>query len=122
MTTTLVSVELLVLIFCFVQLTIGNPHLKDKPPSECSRILGCTAKNASTNYFKISLPLSLRFSESLRVPLMFHIRCTNLAQLSSLGANTLVVRNVMVVQVSGLAILLEYKVFSTILWNYTTFT
>ena len=46
-----VSVEIFVLIFYFVELTIGNPRPKDNPPPECSRILGWTANNSSTHHF-----------------------------------------------------------------------
>ena len=73
-----VSVELSMLRFCFVELTIGNPCPKDKPPPEFPRISIWTENDASTHHFKISIPLALRVSESLCVPLMYHIRCTNL--------------------------------------------
>ena len=117
-----VSMELFVLIFFFVELMIGNPRPKDNPPPECPRILGWTANNASTHHFKIPLPLALRVSESLLVPLRYRIRCTNLAQSYLLGARTLVVRNVMDVQVSGLSLLVAYKVFDTIFWKSLNFS
>ena len=72
-----VSVELFVVIFCFVELTIGNPRLKDKPPLEYTRILGWNAKDSSTLHFKIPLPLELRVSEILLVPLRYCIIWTN---------------------------------------------
>ena len=60
-----VSMELFVLIFYFVDLTIGNPCPKDKPPTECPRILGWTENDAFTHYFKSPLTLALRVSEIL---------------------------------------------------------
>ena len=76
-------------------------------------MLGRTANDASTHHFKIPLPLVLRISGSVRMPLVYLIMWTNLAQLSRLGARTLVVRNATAVQVSGLASLVAYKVFAT---------
>ena len=70
---------------------------------------------------KIPLLLVLRFSESLRVTLLSCIRCTNLSQSSLSGARTLVVINTMEIQVSGISLLVSYKVFATGLWNSTTF-
>ena len=117
-----VSMEIFVLSFCFVELTIGNPHPKDKTPPECPLILGWTANDASTHHLKIPFPLVLRVSEILCVPLMYHIRCTNSTQSSLLGAHTLVVINTMAVQVSSLALLVALKVFATRLWNSTIFS
>ena len=116
-----VYMELSVLSFYFVEPPIGNPRPKDKNPTECTLILVWTANGASTHNFKIPLPLSLRVSESLRVLLMYHIRCTNLSQLSLSGARDLVLRNTMDVQVSGIYLLVSYKVFATRLWNSTKF-
>ena len=116
-----VYVEMFVLRSCFVELTIENPQYKDKPTPECTCMLECTTNNASTHHFKIPLPLALRVSGILRLPLMYHIRCTNLAQQSSLGAHNLIVRNTMAMQVSGLDLLVSYKVFVTRLWNSKTF-
>ena len=72
-----VSVERFVVILCFVELTIGNPRLKDKPPLEYTRILGCNAKDSSTLHFEISLQLALRVSEILLVPMKYCIIWTN---------------------------------------------
>ena len=69
-----VSVELWVLSFCFVELTIGNPHPKDNPPPECPLMFGWTANDASTHHFKMPLPLALRISGSVHVPLRYFIR------------------------------------------------
>ena len=117
-----VSMEIFVLIFCFVELTIGNPLPKYKPPPEWPRILGWTANNASTHHFKIPLTLALRVTERFLVPLRYCIRCTSIPQSSSSFACTLVFINSMAVQVSGLAPLVSYKVFATTLWNSTTFS
>ena len=111
--TSLVSVELRVLSFCFVERTMENPRLKDNSLPEYPRMLECTANDASTHHFKIPLPLALRISGSMRVTLMHLIMWTILAQSSRSGAHTLVVRNNTAVQVSSLAHLVAYKVFAT---------
>jgi hypothetical protein len=64
-----VSVEILVLSFCLVELTMGNPRPKDRPHPECPRMLGWTANDVSTRHFKMPLPLALKISGILRVPL-----------------------------------------------------
>ena len=69
-----VSVELRVLSFCLVELTMGNPLPKDNPPPECPRMLGWTANDASTHHFKMPLALALRISGSMRVPLRYFIK------------------------------------------------
>ena len=117
-----VSVEIFVLVLYFVELTIGNPRPKDKPPPEFPRILGWNKNNASTYHFKITLPLALRVIESLLVPLRYRIRCTNFPQSSSSSLCTLVVRNTMDVQVSVISLLVAYKLFDTRLWKSTTFS
>jgi hypothetical protein len=76
-------------------------------------MLGCTANDASTHRFRMPLPLALMISGIVRVPLMYLIKWTNLFQSSLSGAPTLVVRNMIAVQVSGLARLVEYNVFAT---------
>ena len=102
------------LLFCG-----SNTRPEYKPTHEFPCILGWTA---CTHHFKIPLPLALRFSESLRVTLIYFIRCTNLAQLSLSGDLTLVFRNAMDVWVSGIDLLVKDKVFATRLWDSTTFT
>ena len=52
-------------------------------------------------------------SGSVRVPLMYLIMWTILAKSSRSGAQTLVFKNATAVQMSGLACLVAYKVFST---------
>ena len=79
-----VSMKLFVSIIYFVELIIGNPRPKDKPPSKYPRILGWTENDAPTQLLKIPLTLALRVSKSLLVPLMYCIIFTNLAQSSSL--------------------------------------
>ena len=88
-----------------------NPRPKDNPPPEYPRMLGWTANGASTNHFKITLPLALRISGRVRMPLMYLIMWTILAQSSCSGAQNIIVRNVTTVQVSSLAHLVAYKVF-----------
>ena len=85
---------------------IGNPRPKDDPTPECPQILVWTSSDASTHHLKIPLPLSMRVSIILHVPLIYCIRCTKLAQSSSLGASTLFVINAMDEQVSGRSLLL----------------
>jgi hypothetical protein len=114
-----VSVELRVLSVCLVELTMRNPRPRDNPPHKCPRMLGCTANDSSTHHFRMPLPLACRMSGIVRVPLMYLIKWTNLFQSSVLGARTLVVRNAIAVQVSGLARLVDYNFFATRLWNST---
>ena len=92
---------------------MGNPRPKENPPTECPRILGWTANDASTHHFKIPLPLALIISGSVRVPLMYLIMWNILAQLYRLDACTTVFRNATDMQVYGLARLVAYKVFAT---------
>jgi hypothetical protein len=115
-----VYVELLVLSFCLVELTMGNPHPKDRPPPDCPLMLGWTANDTSTHLFKIPLPLALTISGIVRVPMMYLIRWNNLVQSSLSGSRTLVIKNAIVVQVSGISRLLTYTVFTTRLRNYTS--
>ena len=49
--------------------------------------------------------------------LMYHIKWTGLDQFSLSGAYISIVKDEMVVQVSGLDFLMEYKVLDSILWN-----
>ena len=99
--------------FFFVELTMVNLLPKDNPPPECPRMLGWTANDASTHHFKIPLPLALRISGSVRLPLMCLIVWTNLAQSYRSCAQTILVRNATAVKVSGLACLVAYKVSAT---------
>jgi hypothetical protein len=92
---------------------MGKPRLRDSPPPECPRMLKCTANDASTHHFRMPLPVALGISSIVRVPLIYLIKLNNLFQSSLSGARTLVVRNVIAVQVSILARLVEYNVFAT---------
>ena len=67
---------------------------------------------------QIPLPLAMRISRSVRVPLLYLIMWTILSQSSRAGAQTLLIRNSTDVQVSGLACVL-YNVFVTKLCNCT---
>jgi hypothetical protein len=96
-----------------VELTIVKPRPRDIPPHKCPRMLGCTASDASTHHFGMSLPLALRISSIIQVPMIYLIKCTNLFQSSLSGDRTLVVRNVSALQVSDMACLVEYHVFAT---------
>jgi hypothetical protein len=99
------SIELRVLSFCLVELTMGNPLPKDRPPPLCPHMLGWTVNAASTHHFKMPVPLELRISGSMRMPLRYFIRWDSLFQLSLSGACTLVIKNAIAVQVLGLALL-----------------
>jgi hypothetical protein len=114
-----VSVELLVLSSCLVELAMGNTRPKDRPPLECPRMLGWTVNDESTHHFKMPLQLALKIIGIVRVPLMYLLMWTNLVQSSLSGSRTLVVKNAIAVQVSGLDRLVAYKVFATRLWNST---
>jgi hypothetical protein len=85
------SVELQVLSFCLVDLTMGNPLTKDSPPPLCPHMLGWTVNAASTHHFKMPVPLALRISGSVHLPLRYFIRWISLFQSSLSGACTLVV-------------------------------
>ena len=98
---------------------MGNLRPKDNPPPEFPRMLGWTENYASTRHFKIPLRLDLRISGIVRMPLMYLIMWTILAQWSRLGARTLVVRNTIAMQVSGLDRLVAYKFFATRFCNCT---
>jgi predicted lysophospholipase L1 biosynthesis ABC-type transport system permease subunit len=100
-----VSIELLVLSLCLVELTMGNRHSKDRPPPKCPRILVLTVNDSSTNHFKMPLPLALNISGIVRVPMMFLIRWTNLVQSSLSGSLTLIDNNAITVQESSLGCL-----------------
>jgi hypothetical protein len=77
-TISVLSVELLVLSFCFVELTMGNPLPMDKPPSPPvpPLMFACAANDATLHHFNMPLPLALRISGNILVPLtcfiMFH--------------------------------------------------
>ena len=109
MPTISVSVKIFVSIFCLVEMTIGNTHPKYRPPLECPRIVRWIVNDASTHHLKIHLRWHWESAES-----------PSFSQLSLLIARTLVAKNVVDVQVSGLACLVAYKVISTRLWNHTT--
>ena len=50
-----VHVDIFVMSFYFVELTIGNQRPKDKPTPEYPRMLGWTANDASTHHLKFHL-------------------------------------------------------------------
>ena len=108
-----ISVELFLLIFCLLGLTIVNPHPKDKPPLVCPHILLLTKNDAPTQQFNIPLPLALRVSGSVRMPLMYCIKWTSLDRSLSSGACNVIFKNAMAMQVSGHAHFVAYKLFAT---------
>ena len=92
---------------------MGNMRPKDNHPPECPRMLGWTADDEFNHHFKIPLPLELMISGSVRVPLMYLIMWTILAQYSISGDQTIGVRNATAVKVYSLDCLVAYKLFST---------
>ena len=114
-----VSVVLHVFRFCFVKLEMGNPLLVDITPPVRPLVFGCNMNDPSVHQFSMPLPLSLRISGGFLVTLIYFIIWTNLAQSPLSGSLTLLVRNLIVVQVSGLARLAEKNYFATMWWNST---
>jgi hypothetical protein len=55
------------LSFCLVELTMGNPLPKDRPPPLCPCMLEWTTNAASTHHFKMPVPLALRIRQGQRV-------------------------------------------------------
>ena len=80
MTIIYASVDILVLRFCLVDLTVGNARSNDNTPLQCPRILVWTENNASTHHFKIPPLLALRTSGSVGVPMMYRIIWTTMVQ------------------------------------------
>ena len=105
-----VSVEICVLSFCFVELTIINPLHIDKPPPVWPLMFGCTANDPPIHNFSMQFLLELRIIGRFLVYLIYLIIWTNLTQLSLSGYLTLVVRNKIAVQVSVLDCLVKNKI------------
>jgi hypothetical protein len=92
---------------------MGNLLTKDSLRQNGHGNLDEPRKDASTHHLRMPLPSAFRIRGSLLVPLRYFIKCDIFFQPSVSGARTLVVRNAMDVQVSGLARLVEQKVFSS---------
>ena len=105
-----VSVEICVLSFCFVELTIINPLHIDKPPPVWPLMFGCTANDPPIHNFSMQFLLELRIIGRFLVYLIYLIIWTNLTQLSLSGYLTLVVRNKIAVQVSVLDCLVKNNI------------
>jgi hypothetical protein len=86
------SVELRVLSFCLVDVTMGNPRPNDSPPPVCPLISGCTAKDPSTHHLSMPVEAALNISGRVLVPQRYLIIWANLVQSSVSGSLTLVVR------------------------------
>ncbi len=117
MPTNLLSVELFVFNFCFHEATMGNPQPIVNPPPVWQCMFGCTANKASTYHINSPSFSALRTRGQSWSPLKYSIRWHNFSQSSVSGALTLLVRNAMFRQVSGLACLVTYRVFGTIVWK-----
>ncbi len=72
--TSLLSVELLVFSFCFMELMIGNPVPIVKPPPVCPRMFGCMGNDTSTYQLSIPLESAPKFNISSVVDLRYSIR------------------------------------------------
>ena len=102
-----VSVEIFMFSFYFVELIMVNPLPIDRPPPVWPIVFGCNAIDPSIHHFSIPLSLALIISGRFLVPLIYFIRCTNLAQSSFSGSITPMVRNEILVKVSGMDRLVE---------------
>ncbi len=111
------SVELLVFNFCYVETEMGNSLPSVNPPPVCLHMFGCTANGASTYHINNPSLSAPKITGRSRSPLRYSIRWHSLSQSSVSGALTLVVRNAIAKHVSGQALLVTYRVFSTIVWN-----
>ena len=87
------TVELLVLSLCLVNVEIGHPLPIVNLPPVCPLILGWTANDASTRQCSTLVLTAPSTSGNSRVALKYTIRCFNFHQLSTSGSLTLVVRN-----------------------------
>ena len=111
--TSSLSVELRVLILCFVKLTIGNHLPIVRTPLVCPHILSCTAKLASAYQFRTPVPLTPNVKGKSIVERKYLIRCSSFVQLSISGDCTLVVRNAVASNPSGLALLTGYNALAS---------
>ena len=114
-----VSVDIFVFRFCFVELAMVSTLIIDRPPPVRTLIFGWTVNDPSIHHFSMPLPLALSIICRFLVPLLYFIRWTNLSQLSLAGSFTLVVKNLIAVQVSILDRLVANNIFATRRWNYT---
>ncbi len=94
------SVELRVLSLCLVDLSKENPVPMVIAPPVCPIISGCTANNVSTYQLKTPIPLA-----TVSVVTHASTKWQSLRQSSMSGPLTLVVRNAMLRDMSGFALL-----------------
>jgi hypothetical protein len=94
-----------------------NPLPSVNPPPVCPRMFGCMVNEASTFHINSPLLSAPKIRGQSRSPLWYSIRWHSLSQLSLSGALTLVARNAIAKHVSGLALLVTYRVFDTIVWK-----
>ena len=99
------SVELRVFSLCLVDLSKGNPVPMVIAPPVCLFISGCTANDASTYQLKTPVPSAASINGNPCVLRRYSTKWQSLRQLSMSGPLTLVVRNAMLRDVSGLALL-----------------
>ena len=97
------SVDLLVFSFCLVELTIGKPLPMVRPPPVCPLMFMWTANDASTYHFNALLVSAPSINGRLTVARRYSIKCPSFLQSSMSGDQTLVVRNAIDTDASGLA-------------------
>ena len=107
-----VSSELLVLRLCLVELKIVNTLSIDITQPVQPIMFGYTVIDPSIQNFSMPLPLALRISGRLLVPLIYFIIWTNLAQSSLSDSLTLAARNETSVHLSGLTHLIANNIFA----------
>ncbi len=98
-------VELRVLSLCLVDLSKGNPVPMVIAQPVCPFISGCTANDASTYQLKTPVPSAASINGNPRVLRRYSTKWQSLRQSSLSNPLTLVVRNAMLRDISGLALL-----------------
>ena len=112
------SFELAPFIFCFHAILIIAPMPIDIIAPVWYLQSQCTAYDASTHQSIILNNFALMWRFIYNVPFRYIIRCRNLPQSSSSGCFTLVVRNDIVVSISGRALLQRKRSYATVRWNW----
>ena len=111
------SVELLVFIFCFLEIDITAPSPIVILPPVWLLKSGWTAKAASTNHVIILVLFADKVSGIVLVPFKYFTKQSNLAASVKLGAFTLKHSVTTVGWMSGLDLLLINRHLATSVWN-----
>ena len=115
------SVELQVLIFCFIKLKIGIPALRERHPPKCPWQLGWVACNPSIHHFKMGVELACKTRGKLILPLRYWIIRMSFFQSSTSGFFTLVVKNATAVEISGPACFVRKSALAIMQWKTVAF-